>query len=66
MPGSEAQDTYSTASSCKINVMGCPSGKADNHCNKCCRKAGCNRGDCHAHNCKCKGCKYTLPEHLHY
>ena len=60
IPEAEAQEFGMNPSSCKINVQNCPGPKADKHCNKCCRKAGCNRGDCHNHNCKCKGCTYML------
>jgi hypothetical protein len=57
IPEAEAQNLHMIASSCKINTVGCPSDKADRQCNKCCRSAGCDRGDCHTYNCKCKGCK---------
>jgi hypothetical protein len=57
IPEAEAQNLHMIASSCKINTVGCPSDKADRECNKCCRSAGCDRGDCHTYNCKCKGCK---------
>ena len=43
-------------SSCAMNVKGCPDYYADNECNWCCRRAGCDRGDCHRYKCKCTGC----------
>ena len=50
-------------STCRQTIKGCPDPKAEKNCNKCCRHAGCNRGDCRKKNknwkCACK-CKYSI------
>ena len=58
LPETSGQDVelYMTAGQCKMTENECPSSKGDKSCNKCCRSAGCNRGDCDMRNCKCSGC----------
>ncbi|VDI16696.1 Hypothetical predicted protein [Mytilus galloprovincialis] len=50
------QSTRKNESFCNKNVKNCPSNKADKDCNKCCREAGCQRGDCGQKKCKCTKC----------
>lgn len=59
-------EVHAIPSTCKKTINGCPSPNAEDKCNKCCRNAGCNRGDCMKNKqtnrkwkCVCN-CKYPI------